>query len=317
MEIDTNKEYKIKELCEMLGIPYNKKNPKLSLKKIECQFELEQISKQKYKIVRELSQEEKSEIRLYSDCKKLLETAIYITLSETQEYKNGIRGDIKDFFDKFHITNEYYKYFTYERLTEYKTDIIKKMTFGDDYDIATANLILHQFTEDVNPILRKVVLETFHKMENESYIFLNQYRMFGKVESLINESGERYTVSSKKEATFEDNEEYITIRREIMESMGFNEWDKVPFFTKGHIDKQICRRMGYNYSYYEYEIGLNQSGLKRKVEKENLTQVLTELNQSISHKLETSRQGNLKATKKSVKKDCIDGLIVNKEGRKE
>lgn len=52
MEIDTNKEYKIKELCEILGIEYCVGSPKLSLKKIERCLELKQITKQKFKIIR-------------------------------------------------------------------------------------------------------------------------------------------------------------------------------------------------------------------------------------------------------------------------
>ena len=317
MEIDTDKIYKIKELCEMLGIPYNRKNPKLSLKKIKYQFELEQISKQRFKIIRELLPEEKAEIRLYSDCKRLLEVAIYITLSEAQKEKGAIRGGMKDFFELFHITNENYRYFTYDRLTDKKASIIRKLELSESYDIGTANLILHQFTEDVNPILRKLVLSTFKKMEEESYILLNRYLMFGKIENKIDESGYLRTDYDNKEATKEESEQYLIAKRELMEEHGYNEWSSVPFFKKGEIENRACKKIGKDYTFYEYEVILNQEGLKRKVEKENLQNVLTELNYSISHKLETSNQGNLKSTKLSVKKDCIDGLIVNKEGRKE
>lgn len=317
MEIDTNKEYKIKELCEMLGIPYNKKNPKLSLKKVQGKYEIEQVSKQRFKIIRELTPKEKAEIGLYSDCKKLLETAIYITLSETQKTKNGIRKDMKGFFELFNITNENYRYFTYGRLTKEKVDIINKLEFREEYDIGATNLILHQFAEDVNPILRRIVLETFYKMEDESYIFIKKHLMFGWLEIHIDEDGNSKSKHRKKSATESEIEIYMKHKRAIMEERGFNEWSKVPFFMKGELDKIACKKMDFDYSYYEYEIILNQEGLKRKVERENLPKVLEELNYSIGHKLETSNQGNLKSTKLSVKKDCIDGLIVNKEGRKE
>lgn len=306
MEFDKNRTYKIKEMCEMVGVDYNKNHPKDSLKKIKYQYEIQQISKQKFKVIRELSPLEKAEVRLYSDCKRLLETAIYITLSEAREPKK-IRGNIKDFFKLFHITNENYRYFTYERMTENKVEIIKKLEFSD-YDVNVVNLLLYQFTEDVNPILRKIVLETFHKMEDESYLILNKYRMFG---GKVN-TGDGNSVGTVNQSTPEEDEIYITIRREIMEREGYNEWSKVPYYTRGHTDKEICRRMGYDYSFYEYEIILNQSGLQRKVENENLTKVLTELNYSISHKLENSQQGNLKTTSPNVKKDCIEGLIISK-----
>lgn len=312
MEIDTNKEYKIKEICEILSIPYNRNHPKLSLKKIEYRFELEQVSKQKFKIVRELTPEEKAEIRLYSDCKRLLEVAIYITLSEAQKEKGAVRGGMKDFFELFHITNEYYRYFTYDRLTDKKTNIIRKLELSESYDIGTANLILHQFTEDVNPILRKLVLSTFKKMEEESYILLNRYLMFGKIKNNIDENGYLRTDYENKEATKEETEQYLIAKRELMEEHGYNEWNSIPFFKKGEIENRACKKIGKDYAFYEYEVILNQEGLKRKVEKENLQNVLAELNYSIGHKIRTSNQGNLKTTKISVKEDCIDGLIIKK-----
>lgn len=315
MEINTNKEYKIKDMCEILGIPYNKRHPKLSLNKIQSKYELEQISKQRFKLVRELSPKEKAEIGLYSDCKKLLETAIYITLSETQKTKSGIRKDIKGFFELFNITNENYRYFTYDRLTREKVNIISKLEFSEEYDTVTVNLILHQFAEDVNPILRRIVLETFYKMEDESYILIRKHLMFGWTEVYVDEDGNRKPKPRKKEATESEIETYLVHKRTLMEERGFNEWSKVPYFIKNELDKISCRKIGYDYSYYEYEIILNQEGLKRKVERENLPKVLEELNYSIGHKLETSNQGKLKETTLSVKKDCIDGLIINKENK--
>ena len=314
MEINTEKVYRLKEMCEVLDISYNKKNPKLSLNKIRSMYEIEQISKQKFKIVRELSPKEKAEIGLYSDCKKLLETAIYITLSETEKTKSGIRRDMKGFFELFNIANENYRYFTYNSLTKEKVDIINKIDFSEDLDTGMANIILNQFAEDANPILRRIVLETFYKMEDESYILIRKHLMFGWKEVYIDENDNRRTRPRKKEATETEIETYLAHKRVLMEERGFNEWSKVPYFTKNDIDKIACKKMDFDYSYYEYEIILNQEGLKRKVERENLPNVLEELNYSIGHKLETSNQGNLKSTDKVVKRDCIDGLIIKKKG---
>ena len=57
--IDYNKTYKNKEMCDILGIKYDSHNPKRSLEEIERSYELKKISSQKYKFVKELSEDDK------------------------------------------------------------------------------------------------------------------------------------------------------------------------------------------------------------------------------------------------------------------
>ena len=57
--IDYNKTYKNKEMCDILEIKYDSHNPKRSLEEIERSYELKKISSQKYKFVKELSEDDK------------------------------------------------------------------------------------------------------------------------------------------------------------------------------------------------------------------------------------------------------------------
>lgn len=307
---DYNKHYTLRELCNLLGIQYNQNHPKLSLNKIKMELELHQISKQKYRIVRELSYEEKAELRHFSNCKQILEPTIYYLLSKTTD--NKIRDNMKGYFERFHITNEYYKYFAYENITEKKLELLEAINFGEE--LTFANMVMYNFVTDTHPIFRRMVLDTFHKMVDESYIVLKEHLMFGEKITLTlgtNELGEKIEkqIYKNKDATIIEEQLYTTIRRDKMEYRKFNEWSKVPFFVKQQIQNEILHEMGKHYMYYEYEIILNKEGLQRKSEEQNLENLFNQLNVAIAEKIVRSEQGELKNTPQVIKKQCSDKLI--------
>lgn len=310
---DYNRHYTIQELCSLLNIEYNKNHPRLSLNKIKTELELEQISKQKYRIIRELTNEEKAELRHFSNCKQILEPTIYYLLSRTTD--NKIRDNMKGYFERFHITNEYYKYFAYENITEKKIELLEAINFGEEPVIA--NMIMNHFVTDTHPIFRRMVLDTFHKMVDESYIILKEHLMFGTeiyIDLGINDNGEKIQkrINKNSEATDIEEQLYATIRREKMEYRHFNEWSKVPYFIKQQIQNEIIHEMGKKYMYYEYEIILNKEGLQRKAESQNLEELFNQLNLAIAEKVIKSNQGELKNTPKVIKEHCTNKLIKTK-----
>lgn len=308
---DYNKHYTIRELCELLNIKYNEKNPKLSLNKIKYELELEQITKQKYRIIRELSIEEKTELLHFSQCKQILEPTIYYMLSKAKDYK--IRDDMQGYFKRFHITNEYYKYFSYDNLTEKKIELLEKLNFGEE--MKETNLIFHHFVTDTNPIFRRIVLSVFDKMVDESYIIKKDHLMFG-VEKYINvganDNGDviQKCINNNNEATNEEERTFVTIRREKMEALNYNELSKVPYPIRKQIEQAVLKEMGKKYMYYEYEIILNTEGLQRKSEEQNLEELFNQLNISIAEKIKRSKAGGLKDTSSTIKQQCIDNLIT-------
>lgn len=71
--LDYNKLYTLRELCEVLGYKYDKKNPKRCLEKIEKEYKLEKLLPRRYRIIRKLSCSEKEMFRrtypdLYKRC---------------------------------------------------------------------------------------------------------------------------------------------------------------------------------------------------------------------------------------------------------
>ena len=311
---DYNKHYTIRDLCELLGIEYNKKNPQLSLNKIKYELQLEQISKQKYRIIKEFSPEEKAELRHYSQCKSLLEPTIYYLLSQV-ETGTGIKDDMKGLFEKFHITNKHYRYFSYDELTDKKYQILESM--GIVTDATEYNMIFNHFVTDVNPILRRIVLDTLYKMVNESYISLNKSKVLVSIEKKFlgydKEDNPKYDVMHvKKEMDNDDEIKYTTIRRDYMEKYKYNEWDKVPYPIKCDIESRTISDMGYHYQFTLYEILPNTEGLKRIVEYKNLVKPFEELEASVSEKLKKSKSKNLLNTGSEIKDICIDNLIKSK-----
>lgn len=306
---DYNKHYKIRELCDLLGFDYNP-HSKLSLNKIKYELELEQISKQKYRIIRELTAEEKLELKHFSQCKQILEPTIYYLLSKTEG--NKIRDGMKGYFERFHITNKYYKYFAYDNMTEKKYALLESIGFGDETGMT--NTIFTNFVTDTNPIFRRMVIDTFRKMVDESYIVLKEYLMFGTEKYIdlgLNENGDKIEkkINSNKEATEEEEQMFTTIRRDKMEQRNFNEWSRVPYFVKRQIQNEILKEMKKKYMYYEYEIILNKEGLQRKSEEQNLGDLFYQLNIAVESKVKKSKQGELKNMSTPIKEHCIEKLI--------
>ena len=108
---DYNKHYKIQELCSLLNIEYNKNHPRLSLNKIKMELELEQISKQKYRIVNVLNLSEKEKykkrnLKVYDKCNydnflidwdKRFSGGVYIIQLGVKVYI----GQTKNFFNRY------------------------------------------------------------------------------------------------------------------------------------------------------------------------------------------------------------------------
>ena len=156
---------KIKELCEMSGVEYNIKNPKRSLNKLKQLYILEQTGKNDYKIIRNLSEDEQILSRKITKCKELLEKAIIIQLSLSED--NTIRTDMKGYLELFNIVNNKYRYFAYNKITDYKLKLLENVI-----DPVFENNALCNYVDDVNPILYRMTKDIFKKLQSEMLIFV-------------------------------------------------------------------------------------------------------------------------------------------------
>ena len=103
---------KLKELCEELGYKYDKKNPKRSLEEIKKTYVIKQDGRD-YSVVRELSTEERREIKTYVKMRGVIKDTIFATLSMVDNNKIG--GTINDFYELFAIVNNNYSWFKYTK----------------------------------------------------------------------------------------------------------------------------------------------------------------------------------------------------------
>lgn len=311
--MEYNKIMKLKDICDNVNIEYNIKNPSRSLRDLRYEYEVEQISKQKFKVIRELEPEEKAVSRYYSQCKQQLEPVIYCELSKSKDIK--ISKDMKGLFELFHITNENYKYFSYSDITKKKYTLIENMDF--EYEPEYTNKILSNFVTDVNSVLRRVVIETLKKMVDESYILVEEKIILAKreVESIgVNEDGthKNIYIVNKHEATDKEKKDFIELRRKYMDEIEKNKWSDVNYYDKIKIEENVLRDMNVTYSYIQYNIIINKDGLQRTVELNKLDKIQDELNASIAEKVKRSKNGELKKMDEDDKDKCINNLIVRK-----
>lgn len=280
----------IKELCNIFNIEYNANHPSYSLNKIKQIYLLEEVGKRDYEIVRKLTKEEQITGKKLTQCKKLLEDAICVQLSLSE--KNTIRADMKGYLELFNIVNNKYRYFAYENMTEQKYKILEGFV-----DPIYENNNLCDYVDDVNPILYRMVKEVFKKLSGEMLLYVKEHLMFAKKYIIPNEAGDGSSTEYLRttEATNDQVEEYMRLFRFYADEMGAYNLDNLSNRTKYKIKAKVCRDLNITYAYTEYEIVLNREGLQNIVDnRPDLKELKDTLNKNVVHKLNMSKQGNLK-----------------------
>lgn len=294
----------IRELCEIAQVDYNNNHPSYSLNKIKQIYLLKEIGKRDYEIVRKLTKEEQITGKKLTQCKQLLEDAICVQLSLSEN--NTIRADMKGYLELFNIVNNKYRYFAYENMTEQKYKILEGFI-----DPVYENNTLCNYVDDVNPILYRLVKEVFKKLSGEMLLYVKEHLMFAKKYIIPNESGASSTEYLRTtEATNDQVEEYMRLFRFYAEEMGAHNLDNLSNRTKYKIKAKVCRDLNITYAYTEYEIVLNREGLQSIVEnRPDLKELKDTLNKNVVHKLNMSQQGNLKEYDIEQKEHCSNFLI--------
>lgn len=294
---------KLKELCELCDFEYDKKNPKRSLNKVKQKYVIEETRPYDYNIIRELTKEEQITGRKLTQCKQLLENTICVQLSLSKD--NTIRTDMKGYLELFSIVNSKYRYFAYENMSEQKYKLLEGFV-----DPKFENVTLCNYVDDVNPILYRMVKDTFKKLRSEYLIYVKEHLMFGTKFKIPNVDGTTTEYVRTYEATNDQVEEYMRLFKETAREEGFINVDNLNNRAKKKIKNIVCRQLGITYAYTEYELILNREGLQYEVEsREDLKELKDSLNKNIIHKLNISKQGELKNYEVEDKKKYSDFLI--------
>lgn len=76
--------------------------------------------------------------------------------------------------------------------------------------------------------------------------------------------------------------------------------DDVPYSLKNDLYLEVCKKLGFSYIYWTYEIILNKSGIKNYIV--DVLDFKSQMNKTIESKILKSVQGNLKHYEKETKK---------------
>lgn len=265
--VEIGKTYRYKELCEAFGRENVTGSYKSTfLKNLNKNYEI--IHKNGfYKIVRELTQEEKDAKELKGMYQKLLEAILSNLLSQQESY--SICMSMIELLLSCGIVNTDFKYCRYNIYTS------SKVLKTDPYD-------LEEYINRSYNLLSRMFKDILQQLEDKSLIKCRKgYKLF-KVDRMGLQSGSRVVTLGSKEETI-----IIKAEEQGLKEMGFTKLFEV-YSHESNIEvfKRITTRIikeqfpEYDGYYKVYHITLNRSGLC-----ENKNNIYKELNSRIQTKL--------------------------------
>lgn len=311
-EYDYNKLCTIKELCEMTGTKYDKYHSKRSLVEIERNHEVIQITDRKYRLVRELSEDEKIEKWKTTEYKKLFQDVVYTVLSCSED--NSILQSDDEYMLIFHMVNNNFKMFTQNYLNNKRTKFLTE----HDKDVYFEADAMY-FAEEVRKMLKGVLRTTFKKMESENLIYIKEHIVFGIYKTFINEKGVTISYSEPRFATNEEIELLMETETKVLQENELaDKYESLKEITdyklKCYLRSQIAYKLGIVYYRTDREIILNRYGLNYKVERDKtLSELKKHLNKGTINKVLKSTQGKLKEIEKYKRDDLAKLLIEVKQ----
>lgn len=305
---DYNKICTIKELCQMTGVDYDKYHSKRSLVEIERKFEVEQITDRKYRLVKELSEDEKIDKWKVTEYKKLFQDVVYTVLSCSED--NSILQSDDEYMLIFHMVNKNFKMFTQNYLNNKRTKFLSDHN-KDVYFEADAMY----FANEIRKMLKDVLRTTFNKMKDENLIYVKEHIVFGIYKSFTDEKGNTIQYSEPRFATNEEIELLMETETKVLQENKLDDKyeslkDITDYKLKCYLRNQIAFRLGVMYYRADKELILNRYGLNYKVERdENLLELKRHLNKGTINKVLNSTQGKLKEIEKYRRDDLAKLLI--------
>ena len=193
--MEYNKIMKLKDICDNVNIEYNIKNPSRSLRDLRYEYEIEQISKQKFKVVRKLDKtdKQKHEEKFHSDYSQFLIDwelrecgGIYIIQKDNDVYI----GQTNNFLRRFRMhKNKANKYRTKDMIRNGAT--MKLLELEDDLSerLRKESLYVEQYKSNgYNMINNESVLYTERLNIKNVYlsILIEKYKV-SEVDKILDE----------------------------------------------------------------------------------------------------------------------------------
>ena len=305
---DYNKICTIKELCQILSLKYDKYHSKRSLIEIERSYEIEQVTDRKYRLVKELSEDEKIDKWKITEYKKLFQDVVYTVLSCSVD--NSILQSDDEYMLIFHMVNKNFKMFTQNYLNNKRT----KFLSDHDKDVYFEADAMY-FADEVRKMLKDVLRTTFNKMKDENLIYIKEHIVFGIYKSFVDEKGNTIPYSEPRFATNEEIELLMETETKVLQENKLDDkYESIKEITdyklRCYLRTQIAFKLGIVYYRADKELILNRYGLNYKVERDaTLSELKRHLNKGTINKVLNSTQGKLKEIEK-YRRDELAKLLI-------
>ena len=203
--IEYDKEYSLKDICKELNVKYDKNHAKLSIKKISAEYEIEKVSRYKYKINRELTTEEKINNIVYGKYKELLRPIIITTLSKYPD--NKIQKRMKEYLQIFGMVNSNYAPYTWSNRNSALVEYI--------WDLDVGESIMDTFIKEVDPMLKRIVKDIWKEMEREDLIEVIPHPFIATLNTITLDNGNEVITIKTHQATIDERERLLEAKKRI------------------------------------------------------------------------------------------------------
>lgn len=294
MGLKLNKRYKYKQLCAVLGVEPKRGGAQQSqIKQLSKLYQIEH--KEGYYIVRkQYDTLEKVERQSYYKNKSYIEPMLYTILASAEH--NVLELDMKQILQLLAVVNHNFFYAKWNI-----TDTAKI--------IQTDPNGLSLFIGETEPMLRRIVMEILHDMENKQLIKVQEIPKFAT--KYVGENGQWYT----EVHTIDDENEYpefLRAKQLALKELGAIEYNQLNYFQKTDfkhlVEAYLKKTLGVSYYYYSYKIILNKTGINEMLI-DKYSAFRQSFNTYLQQKIKESKRKNYLLLESEDKNKYIDALI--------
>lgn len=262
------------------------------IRDIEREYELQKVKRGYYKIIRELTPEEKISELTYDKNRAFVEPILYEMLMSSKGH--SITKDMHELMEETEIVNKDFNYIKWH--TKECSEIIQQSETG-----------LQIFTKESEPLLKRIIRDILYDMQDRQLVQVTEVPVVAyKIYNLYNKKWftKRHDITTDSEV-----QTLLKIKRKVLDSLGVEKESDLKFYDRGYFRDLIAKEYDASYFYYKYHIVINQQGLTN-YENYDIIQLKHKFNQHIQTKMKKSKYGDLKGLSAEEKeiyvKYCID-----------
>lgn len=238
MELEFNKVYKYKELCEACNVKPTTNREKV-IKAISQKYDIEKVGRGEYIVHRQLSEEDKIIKGWSTKFTSYIEYMLIDMLQQTDEHQLEIHLSYREIMEKFKMVNEHYFPVKYKKE---QFEIIVNNIMDDGLIIANERL----WFSISSSMLIHIIDRAIKSIEGRKLIIANKGYRYGK---RIDIDGT--TVNTVHNCTPDECSKILGIEEKVLRRNGLKKQQDLFKLDKFHADK--IRMMQHNAVKYEMQ----------------------------------------------------------------